>query len=133
MRISLCRTGGVYEVRVASGGLYTVDVSIPACTCPDWQAHQPAGGCGHLRRVSMEIEARTVPGPDGQLSSAETPEPEGRSGASSGPLITGPHIEYDQYGNTTGSVFYRCSQCGQEALRRDDIHGGPSTLSSRCR
>lgn len=68
MTVELKRTGGVYEVRVASGRLYDVDVSIPACTCPDWQERKPVGGCKHLRHVEMEIMAGRISGPDGQFS-----------------------------------------------------------------
>ncbi len=123
MAISLRRTGGLYEVRVASGRIYDVDMSIPACTCPDWQERQPVGGCKHLRRVDMEITARTVPGPDGQVvrQSASTQDNEALESSTTG-LITGPHTEFDPQGAPTGHVYYRCSECGQEALRRVDVH-----------
>jgi len=122
MTIALRRTGGLYEVRVDSGRIYDVDVSIPACTCPDWQKRRPVGGCKHLRRVDMEIKARTVPGPDGQLVSAETSVATDESPVTPSPLITGPHAEHGPRGEPTGQVFYRCSHCGSEAVRRVDVH-----------
>ncbi len=120
MTIALKRTGGVYEVRVASGRRYDVDVSIPACTCPDWQERKPEGGCKHLRRVEMEIVAGRVSGPDGQL-------PQRTPGAMDGtleptPLITGPHTEYGPDGVPTGGVYYRCIECRREARHREAIH-----------
>ena len=121
MAVSLFRTSGQYEVRVASGRLYEVDLTQPACSCPDWQIRQPPGGCKHLRRVTMEIETGNVAGPAGQLSSpsvvALTPE----NTANADRLITGPHTEYDSRERPTGSVFYRCSVCNREACRRTDI------------
>lgn len=123
MTIALRRTGGHYDVRVASGRLYTVDVSIPACTCPDWQARQPAGGCKHLRRVDMEIKARTVPGPNGRLPNVELSErDDGVTEEPLSPLITGPHTEHDSRSDATGDVYYRCSRCGQEAMHREEVH-----------
>lgn len=123
MSISLRRTGGLYEVRVASGRIYDVDVSMPACTCPDWQTRQPAGGCKHLRRVDMEIKARTVPGPDGRVVRNEAPRPDDvEPGDSSSAFITGPPTEYGPHGEPTGHVYYRCSRCSCEALQRENVH-----------
>lgn len=68
MDIALLRTGGVYEVHAASGNFYEVDVGARTCTCLDWRRREPEGGCKHLRRVDIEIEAGRVPRPDGRLS-----------------------------------------------------------------
>jgi len=32
----------------------------------------------------------------------------------------GPIVEYDKYGNPTGSKFYRCRDCGREILEGFD-------------
>lgn len=130
MTIALRRTGGLYEVRVASGRLYDVDVSQPACTCPDWQARRPRGGCKHLRRVDIEIKARTVPGPNGRLpvEQARTEAVDVLSPPEAG-LITGPHIEHAPDGVPTGSVYYRCSRCTRGAIDREDVHDEGACLS----
>jgi hypothetical protein len=35
--------------------------------------------------------------------------------------ITGPHPEYDRYGQFTGVYYVRCPGCGIEALRREHV------------
>ncbi|MFB6135463.1 MAG: hypothetical protein ABEJ04_01765, partial [Halobacteriaceae archaeon] len=37
------------------------------CTCPDYEEREPEGGCKHVQRVKMELEANTIPRPDGKL------------------------------------------------------------------
>jgi len=41
MSVSLLEKGGWYEVRLASGNRYEVDVVTESCTCPDWQQRSP--------------------------------------------------------------------------------------------
>jgi hypothetical protein len=35
--------------------------------------------------------------------------------------ITGPHLEFDQYGRPTDATYYRCETCGTEAIHRSDV------------
>jgi hypothetical protein len=35
--------------------------------------------------------------------------------------ISGPHLEFDQYGRATGATFYRCEACGTESINRSDV------------
>jgi hypothetical protein len=67
MTVSLRQTGGIYDVQSASGNTYRVDIAGPECSCPDWQEREPDGGCKHLRRVRLAIQAGSVPTPDGRL------------------------------------------------------------------
>ena len=125
MDIHLVRAGGLYGVTTESGA-YQVDVGAGECTCPDWQEREPMGGCKHLRRVDMEIRAGTVPGPDGRLPRTAVTDggPDvARNGASSArePTLSGPHYEVDKHGRPTGTTYYRCEQCGREALERRDL------------
>jgi len=62
MDVALARNSGVYEVHSESGNTYEVDVLEETCTCPD-----DVDRCKHQRRIDMEIQARTVPRPDGRL------------------------------------------------------------------
>lgn len=72
MDVSFHQKPGVYEVHSASGSYYDVDVVEETCTCPDFEQtcsdpDTPVDKCKHLRRVAREIEAGTVPRPDGKL------------------------------------------------------------------
>lgn len=125
---------GRYAVTTRTGHEYLVDVLDRGCTCPDWESHEPSGGCKHMRRVNLEILAGRVPRPDGRLPTpvvadggrAEPernrtqdggrkprPSPRGR--------VEGPFWERDPYGSYTGVTYYRCRACGIEALRRVDL------------
>lgn len=66
MDVSLLRVG-VYTVYSESGQTYHVDVFERSCTCPDWSKNEPEGGCKHMRRVDLDIDAGVVPRPDGRL------------------------------------------------------------------
>jgi hypothetical protein len=35
--------------------------------------------------------------------------------------ISGPHTEYDRYGRSTGHTYWRCEDCGNESLRREEL------------
>lgn len=62
--------GPVYEVHSQSGNTYEVDIEAKTCTCPDYRKRRDMLGdlgCKHLRRVDLEIRARTLPRPDGRL------------------------------------------------------------------
>jgi hypothetical protein len=126
MDIALVRVG-VYAVHSESGGQYEVDVVEKSCTCPDWRDGQPSGGCKHMRRVNLDIQGGCVPRPDGRLPTTTVADggrsvppvsPDARAPAE---RISGPHWEYDRYGDSTGVTFYRCEVCGTEALRRLEL------------
>lgn len=124
MGVWLLRAGGLYGVYSASNTLYRIDIVEPACTCPDWQSHEPTGGCKHLRRVRQEIDAGAVPRPDGRLpansavsASASTRSEEAESATHQ---IMGSHLEFDRDGRPTGETYYRCS-CGREVLQCKDL------------
>jgi hypothetical protein len=128
MDVALVRVG-VYAVHAASGSQYEVDVIEKSCTCPDWQEAEPPGGCKHMRRVNLEIRAGRVPRPDGRLP-AQAVADGGQRFEQSHPQrdtsiesegISGPHWEFDRYGNCTGVTYYRCEACGTEALQRTDL------------
>lgn len=129
MTVSLRRTGGIYDVQSESGHTYRVDLGAGTCSCPDWQQREPEGGCKHLRRVRLDVQTGQVPTPDGRLPDAATePRPEpprtaADGGASGG--ITGPHLEFDRYGQPTGETYYRCA-CGREAIQRSRLDCGCS-------
>lgn len=117
---------GRYVVHSESGNRYEVDIFERSCTCPDWQDESTPDRCKHVRRVDLEIAARTVPRPDGRIArdlttttrssltihsdQEPTPETEDR--------IVGPIPEFDQYGRSTGATYWRCQTCGREALQR---------------
>ena len=67
MDVALLKQGGIYAVTGESGQSYRVDITEKSCTCPDSQDRDPENGCKHVRRVAIEIEEETVPGPDGKL------------------------------------------------------------------
>ena len=130
MDVRLCRAGGGYAVTGESGNLYIVDVGLQLCTCPDQQKSE-VDRCKHLRRVDLELEAGTVPTPDGRLPEAkrvaldggftksrtEQPCPD-KSGR-----IEGPFREFDKYDRATGLQYFRCRECGVESIRKEDLEG----------
>jgi hypothetical protein len=125
MHVSLRRTGGLYDVRTASGSTYRVDIAAGSCTCPDWTEREPEGGCKHLRRVRLELDANRVPTPAGTLPEASSVTQPGPSrtvcdGGAPG-SVTGPHREFDKHGTPTGETYYRCETCGREAIDRSDL------------
>jgi len=102
------------------------------CDCEDQHYRQPDGGCKHLRRYDFEQGARDIPSwvqTDALDDSVDAPTADADGGemavADGGQQtearITGPHPEFDKYGNYTGSDFWRCSGCGAEAIRRSDL------------
>lgn len=126
---------GRYVVYSESGNQYEIDIFETACTCPDWQSQTTPTRCKHIRRVDLEIDAGTVPRPDGRIDdSPSTPAhprktiPSERwpanANESDGRLV-GPIPEFDRYGRSTGATFWRCESCGREAIRRYDLeeHG----------
>jgi hypothetical protein len=126
MQVSLAQAGGRYTVYSASGNTYEVDIASKTCTCTDFRENEPAGGCKHLRRVDLEIRTNQVPTPDGSLPT--------RPAADGGSVVTetepretsegrirGPISEFDANGNATGATYYRCRDCGTEAMRRRDL------------
>lgn len=125
MIVALRKTGGIYTVRGESGNTYRVDVATEECTCPDHQKSS-IDRCKHLRRVEMEIRNRTVPTPDGRLP--EQPLADGGIGAEGNSerttdtrRVKGPIQEIDKHGRQTGAAYYRCTVCGTEAMRRQDL------------
>lgn len=126
MTVALRRSGGIYSVRGESGRVYRVDICEPSCSCPDFQ-RATVERCKHIRRVDIELQYGMVPSPDGRLPSramtdggVETTE---QSEAATAPTrrIQGPTDEFDKYGTRTGSEYYRCSNCGREAMRKRDL------------
>ena len=127
MLVALRKTGGIYTVRGESGNTYRVDIAQNECTCPD-QQRSSVDRCKHLRRVDIELRNRTVPTPDGRLP--ERPVADGGVGADFGTdsstderQVKGPIQEFDKHGRPTGASYYRCRNCGTEAMRRDDLSG----------
>jgi hypothetical protein len=126
MEVSLRQTGGIYTVHSESENTYRVDITRNECTCPDQQKPE-IERCKHLRRVDMEIRHRTVPTPDGRLP--ERPVADGGVTASStrsdesetATRIDGPLLEFDKHGEPTGMTYFRCTACGQEAMREGDL------------
>ena len=49
------RARGLFEVVSQSGSTYRVDLTEPACTCPDFRYRDEVGECKHLRRVRIEV------------------------------------------------------------------------------
>lgn len=72
MDVALLKQGGIYEVEGTSGTTYRVDITTRSCTCPDADQHAPDGGCKHVRRVALELEAGIIPRPDGKLPDVAT-------------------------------------------------------------
>ena len=125
MLVALRKTGGIYTVRGESGNTYRVDIATEECTCPD-QQKTATERCKHIRRVELEIRNRTVPTPDGRLP--ELPVADGGTGAERKPdqnpdtqRVKGPIQEIDKHGRPTGAAYYRCSVCGTEAMRSQDL------------
>ena len=124
MQVALRRSGGIYTVRGESGTIYRVDIATQECTCPDYR-YRSIQHCKHIRRVETEIRNRTVPTPDGRL-----PEPvvadggidaETESELTRSNRIEGPIQEFDKHGRPTEAEYYRCTVCGTEAMRRQDL------------
>ena len=125
MVVSLRKTGGIYSVHSESGNTYRVDVALGECTCPD-QELTSTERCKHIRRVELEIRQRTVPTPDGRLPERPVAdgglETEGTAeDVSEGRRVDGPIQEVDKHGRSTGASYYRCRNCGQEAMRSQDL------------
>lgn len=57
--------GPHYPVTGERGKTYEVNVDDRTCSCPDYQKRAPTGGCKHVRRAVLEIQAGQLPGPDG--------------------------------------------------------------------
>ena len=119
---------GAYVVHSESGHRYRIDVFKGSCTCPDWQKPSTPARCKHMRRVELEIDAMTVPRPDGRLPEPQSESASARSTvpiegleADSEDRISGPISEFDRYGYTTGTQYWRCRSCGREAVRRRDL------------
>lgn len=125
MLVALRKTGGIYTVRGESGNTYRVDIATEECTCPD-QQKTATKRCKHLRRVEMEIRNRTVPTPDGRLP--ERPVADGGIGTEGNPeespdqrRVKGPIQEIDKHGRPTGAAYHRCTVCGRESMRSQDL------------
>ena len=134
---------GTYVVYSESGRRYEVDVFENSCTCPDGECSTTPDPCKHLRRVDLEIDAGTVPRPDGRIpdSASGTRPPRTTSilddrlatDGEGDDALVGPIPEFDRYGRSTGATFWRCRTCGEEAIRKCDLerqgcdcHDGPA-------
>ena len=51
-----CSYSGIYRVSGSEDAIYTVSVTEPSCTCPDWNKRRPSGGCKHDLAVKLEKE-----------------------------------------------------------------------------
>lgn len=130
MTVALCKAGGVYTVTGESGSLYLVDVSRGTCTCPD-QQKDSVDRCKHLRRVDIELRKRTIPTPDGRLSTPVHPVADGGTSTTAtdrvrpgtADRIEGSLYEFDKFDRLTGVHYYRCRSCGSESLHRQDLEG----------
>lgn len=120
---------GTYVVHSESGNQYEVDVFETSCTCPDWESPNTPPRCKHIRRVQFEIDAGTVPRPDGRIadppSSTSQARPtipsEHQTPTEKKGRVTGPIPEFDEYRRSTGATYWRCESCGREALRKRDL------------
>jgi len=120
---------GTYVVHAESGNRYEVDVFETSCTCPDWRDSATPERCKHIRRVDMEIDAGTVPRPDGRIADDQSVAPDPRSTVPQGQgsrtvaenRISGPIPEFDRYGRSTATTYWRCETCGREAIRKRDL------------
>ena len=119
---------GAYVVHSESGYRYRVDVFKGSCSCPDWQKPSTPVRCKHMRRVELEIDARTVPRPDGRLPGPQSESTYAPSivpiegvKAESEDRISGPIPEFDRYGYSTDTQYWKCKDCGREAIRSDDL------------
>lgn len=128
------------EVAVYNKGTrHIVNPRARFCDCEDQHYRQPEGGCKHLRRLDFEDGRRDVPSwVQADALDDELADSIGRSKwhdtsravADGGTVeseeqpharITGPHPEFDKYGQYTGSDYWRCTGCGSEAIRRSDL------------
>jgi len=133
---------GTYVVHSESGSRYEIDIFDNSCTCPDWQDSTTTARCKHIRRVDMEIDAGTVPRPDGRIANvssiSEHPKsilpPRDRLAKNIGDkgILVSLIPEFDRYERSTGATFWRRETCGREAIRRQDLkesdsdcHGEP--------
>ena len=124
MTVALRRTGGIYTVRGESGRIYRVDICKPDCTCPDFRKTS-TDRCKHIRRVDLELRQRTIPTPDGRVPTR--PLADGGLTRDSSrkefdtERIDGPIQEFDKNDEPTGARYFRCTVCGSEAMRRQDL------------
>jgi len=133
---------GIALVTSQSGSEYVVDALEGRCECRDAEYRDPDGGCKHVRRARFALGLDAIPAdaaaacdvdPDlGQHCDAEL-----RFAAADGGIIVadddaelvdedadrveGPFPEFNKYGNYTGHEYYRCGDCGTEAMRRCDL------------
>lgn len=120
---------GRYVVHSESGNRYEIDTFENSCTCPDWQKPSTPSRCKHIRRVELEIDAGTVPRPDGRLAESQvvstharsTVPPKGRLETGNEDRSSGPIPEFDRYGYSTGAQYWQCTFCEGEAIQRGDL------------
>jgi hypothetical protein len=131
----------LYSVTSESGAEYCVDTRAGRCTCDDHQYRDVV--CKHRRRVAFATGAEAIPADaaaaldvDDQLGDHVDGEVR-IAVADGGTIITagddgevidqdddrveGPFPEFDKRGNYTGADYYRCSACGAEAMREQDL------------
>ena len=101
MVVSLRRAGGMYDVHSGSGNTYRVDIAAEECSCPDWTEREPEGGCKHLRRVRLEVQAGRVPTPDGRLPADRVTATESEALPI---LVRSPFISFDWSQKEPGAV-----------------------------
>lgn len=135
-------TRSTFSVTFASGTTYTVDLASGSCDCADAEYRDPAGGCKHVRRARLATGRESVPAAadtaadpaleehvvtlvatdGGVVPDAETNHAELLNDSDTSDTWSGPHTEYNQYGEPTGHEYVRCRDCGVEVIdaRRDD-------------
>jgi hypothetical protein len=131
----------LYSVTSQSGNEYRVDTRAGRCICDDHKYRDVV--CKHRRRVAFATGEEAIPADaaaaldvDDQLGDhVDGPKVAATDGGTDiivagddGQLldqeddrIEGPFPEFDKYGNYTGEDYYRCSACGGEAMREQDL------------
>jgi len=105
------------------GTRHIINPVVGFCDCKDMEYRQPEGGCKHLRRYEFELGGRDIPqwvdmdALDDSVSAKAVAD----GGQQTDARLTGPHPEFDKYGNYTGSDYWKCSGCGAEGIRRSDL------------
>lgn len=131
-----------------SGREYLVDVDCGRCqrrdggVCPDQEYNLDDGEvCKHVIRARIATGRRSVSSAELAAADVDPQLGEHASGpavvTSDGGIIVagddaelidedddrleGPLPEFNKYGNYTGEDYYRCGDCGAEAMRRTDL------------
>jgi len=116
-----------------------VNLATSSCDYADAESRDPNSGYKHIRRARLATSREAVPATvtvDDQLAEhVATPVtdggvvPEAESDhaeiVDDGDTWSGPHTEYNRYGEPTGHEYVRCNSCGVEIVagrERDATH-----------